>query len=94
MKRKKKKVGEQYVRGFLCKCGRIYPENTPFPPFLKLVPTVCPRCGCPVETMEKRSILIEKYESGRWIFKTEHYKYLPGKKFPDPVKQFKHPTNI
>jgi hypothetical protein len=68
---------QRYVPGVLCSCGKCWPRHHPFMPFLG-IPDVCPICGRPSEKMEPRSLIEEKWQTGKWC-KVDHVKYYPGK---------------
>ena len=67
-----------YVLGYMCSCGKLYPDRSPYMPYPP-APSVCPACGAPQNTWEKRSLLRIWYKRRRWFWMEERVVYECGK---------------
>lgn len=76
---------KRFVKGYICQCGRIFPAQSPFPPFLSFIPDCCPKCGVMKYEWKIEAVIEQRWTTGRF-FKTDHVKFVrqndDGRKAP------------
>jgi len=68
----------QYVRGYACRCGALYPAVGDYWPYVP-PPDVCPRCGTPRRLWARRSLYRQTWQRRRWWWTQRRYTYSRGR---------------